>query len=288
MIILSWNIQNGKGTDDVISLERIAGVIKDMCDPDVICLQEVTRHLQLNADGFAPDQAKDLSELFPDYTLTFGPAVEANVYGSQTRWQFGNVTLSRLPILSVFHHPLPQPAESGIRHMPRQATEVTVADVSRPQRIVNTHFEFHSAQQRTMQVERLRDLQREVIANAESPPNRDAAGPYQMVARPENCILCGDFNMETNFPEYGKMLAPAPDGTVLFQDAWTLANGDQAHDPTCGINDHIQWPAGAHCRDFFFVTPDIATTVEEVRVNTQTNASDHQPLMLRLAEATAS
>ena len=29
-LILSWNIQNGKGFDEVISLERIAGVIKAM------------------------------------------------------------------------------------------------------------------------------------------------------------------------------------------------------------------------------------------------------------------
>lgn len=282
MIVLSWNIQNGKGVDDVISLQRIASIIREMCDPDVICLQEVTRHLALDADGFAPDQVEELSQLFPEYTLTFGSAVEASVYGSQTRWQFGNATLSRLPILSVFHHPLPEPAESGIRHMPRQATEITVAGPEKPLRIINTHFEFHSAQQRMMQVERLRTLQCEVLANAQTPPDRDNSGPYQVVARPGDCVLCGDFNMETKFPEYATMLAPDCHGATMFQDAWTLVNENLPHEPTCGIFDHVQWPDGEHCRDFFFVSPDIAKTVTEVRVNTQTNASDHQPLMLVL------
>lgn len=287
MIVLSWNIQNGKGVDDVISLERIASIIREMCDPDVICLQEVTRHLALNEEGFAPDQAQELSQLFPEYKLTFGSAVEASVYGSGKLWQFGNATLSRLPVLSVFHHSLPQPAESGIRHMPRQATEITVAAPEKPLRIVNTHLEFHSAQQRMMQVDRLRALQGEVIANEQTPPNRDDAGPYQLVARPGDCVLCGDFNMETEFVEYAKMLAPDENGNTVFQDAWKLTNGDAAHDPTCGIYDHVQWPHGEHCRDFFFVSPDVAKTVTEVRVNTQTNASDHQPLMLQLGGASA-
>lgn len=288
MIVLSWNIQNGKGTDDVISLKRIASVIREMCDPDVICLQEVARHLALDSEGYAPDQIVDLAALFPEYDLTFGPAVEANVYGSQTRWQFGNVTLSRLPVLAVFHHPLPQPAESGTRHMPRQATEVTVAAPDMPLRIVNTHLEFHSAKQRMMQVRRLREIQSEVVANAHTPPDRDAQGPYQMIARPAACVMCGDFNMETDFPEYREMLSVDTEGSIPVQDAWPLANGEQPHDPTCGIHDQVQWPAGPHCRDFFFVTPEIATMVEEVRVDTLTDASDHQPLMLRLSETSAS
>ena len=200
------------------------------------------------------------------------------------RWQFGNATLSRLPILSVFHHPLPQPAESGVRHMPRQATEITVADTNGPLRIVNTHLEFHSARQRMMQVRRLRNLHDEITANVQTPPNRDTSGPYQMVARPEDCVVCGDFNMERTFDEYSAMVSSLDSGESCFQDAWRIVNGDRAHDPTCGIHDHDQWPAGAHCRDFFFVSDEIAARTQEVRVDTVTNASDHQPLMLRLSE----
>ena len=45
--VLSWNIQNGEGVDGVISLERIADTIFSMSNPDVICLQEVSRNCKL-------------------------------------------------------------------------------------------------------------------------------------------------------------------------------------------------------------------------------------------------
>ena len=39
--ILTWNIQNGKGIDEKISLNRIAESILNICDPDIICLRMV-------------------------------------------------------------------------------------------------------------------------------------------------------------------------------------------------------------------------------------------------------
>jgi endonuclease/exonuclease/phosphatase family metal-dependent hydrolase len=284
-LILSWNIQNGKGTDGVISLERIAGVINAFGDPDVICLQEISRHLQLIEGGPAPDQITEIAALFPDHEVIFGAAVEAGHDGALPRWQFGNATLTRLPILSVFRHALPQPAEGGIRHMPRQATEVSVATPQGALRVVNTHLEYHSPEQRQAQVGRLRDLHEEVVLSVRNPPKQDASGPYQDITRPEKGVLCGDFNMETDFDEYGAMLAPRSHGTAPFQDAWRIAHPEKPHDPTCGIHDRDQWPQGPHCRDFFFVTDTIEQAVRDVAVDKKTNASDHQPLMLHLAGA---
>ena len=285
MIILSWNIQNGKGTDGVISLKRIANVINDMCDPDIICLQEISRHLPLGENGITPDQIAEISDLFPGYATIFGAAVEVNSNGAVPRWQFGNATLTRLPIFSVFHHALPQPAEGGMRHMARQATEITVATTKRRLRVINTHLEFHSARQRLAQIERLRDLHEEIVSGVQTPPKNDLTGPYQSFSRPKDCIICGDFNMETDFNEYGAMLAPLADAKTFFHDAWQIVHDDRPHDPTCGVHDHDQWPQGSHCRDFFFVTDEIAHAAQEVSVDTQTNASDHQPLILRIAEA---
>jgi len=71
-VILSWNIQNGRGTDGVMSLERIAAAVNAMGDPDVICLQEISRHLSLSEDDAAPDQIAEISALFPGYTTIFG------------------------------------------------------------------------------------------------------------------------------------------------------------------------------------------------------------------------
>ena len=61
-----------------------------------------------------------------------------------------------------------------------------------------------------------------------------------------------------------------------------VVHPDRPHDPTCGIYDHAQWPEGPHCRDFFFVAGDCVRVVSSMRVNTETDASDHQPLMIEI------
>ncbi|MDA9981782.1 endonuclease/exonuclease/phosphatase family protein [Gammaproteobacteria bacterium] len=44
MEILTWNIQAGTGVDGNNDMSRIAQVIKDTGNPDIICLQEVARN----------------------------------------------------------------------------------------------------------------------------------------------------------------------------------------------------------------------------------------------------
>ena len=73
--VLSWNIQNGEGVDGVISLERIADTIFSMSNPEVICLQEVSRNCKLK-DGTQPDQLNQLSNIFKGYEPFFGAAYD--------------------------------------------------------------------------------------------------------------------------------------------------------------------------------------------------------------------
>lgn len=280
--ILSWNIQNGKGNDGRISLERIAGVIGAMGDADVICLQEVSRGLALQADGRAPDQVAELEQLFPGYEIAFGIAFEARPPGASARWQYGNAILTKLPLSLVVSHPLPRPGVENVLHMTRQATEVVVADGSGPLRIVNTHLEFHSAVHRLAQVDRLRDLQREAVEETALPPRTDTSGPYQQVARPVDAIYCGDFNMLPGSEEYRRLLAPLGEENRPFEDAWMKLYPKREHDPTCGVHDRQQWPEGPHCRDFFFATGRCAAALVAMQVNIETDASDHQPLVLEL------
>ena len=282
--ILSWNVQNGKGQDGRVSLARIADVVMGMGTPDVICLQEVSRGLSLGVDAGSPDQIAELSLLLPSYEVVFGSAVDAIAAGTDGRWQFGNVLLTRLPLLSISSHPLPRPGVRDKRHMTRQATEVVVADLAGTLRIVNLHLEFHSAVQRMAQVDRLRDLQREALEERELPPRTDTVGPYQPIARPVDAVFCGDFNMLRGSKEYRRLLAPLAAEARPFHDAWELVHPDRPHDPTCGIHDHDQWPEGPHCRDFFFVAGDCVRAVTGMRVNTKTDASDHQPLILELGD----
>jgi len=282
--ILSWNIQNGKGVDGEVSLKRIADVIDAMGPPDVICLQEVSRGLALPGCDGKPDQVAELSALFPGFETIFGAAVDSGAPGGGERWQFGNALLTRLPVLSLLCHILPRPAARGIRHMTRQATETTLAGDSGPLRIVNTHLEYHSLTQRLAQVDRLRDLQREAMEQRSDPPEVRPDGPYSAVPRPVDALLCGDFNMMLGSEEYRRLLAPLAGAETPFEDAWRIVHPGRDHDPTCGIFDRVQWPQGPHCRDVFFVAGDCARRLRDLKVDTATAASDHQPLMLSLAD----
>ncbi|MEE9589419.1 MAG: endonuclease/exonuclease/phosphatase family protein [Hyphomicrobiaceae bacterium] len=283
--ILTWNIQCGLGVDGRVDLDRIAAIIRSMGDANVICLQEVCRHMPELDGGAGSDQASLLAGLFPDHEPYFGAGPDriAGRGRGDERASFGNMILSRLPVLSVFRHPMPQPAAAGIKHMPRQATEVTVATPTGPLRVVTTHLEYHARAHRLAQIERLRALHFEAAANVMHPPAQ-AGGPYEPLERPVEMVLCGDFNFDPKGAEYAGLLAPFDDGVPALSDGWRAVHGERPHEPTCGVHDHKQWPQGKHCRDFFFVTPDVRARATAIHVNVDTNASDHQPLLLTLSD----
>ena len=142
--IVTWNIQNGKGCDGATDLRRIFEVIGRMGGADVVCLQEIARN-DPAFDGGA-DQAAELAALFNGFTVIFGPALSRN------ERQYGNLVLSRLPVLQVFNHLLPHPAEGGVKHMQRQAIEAVVQTRSGPLRVMTTHLEYYSAAHRAAQI----------------------------------------------------------------------------------------------------------------------------------------
>ena len=121
--ILTWNIQCGRGCDGRFDLARIARVAEAMGDSDVLCFQEVARNDPQYGDG--ADQLAELQALFPRHRAFFGAALDRPGTVAERR-QFGNLLLSRLPVLQVFFHLLPHPAEGGIKHMQRQAIEAVV------------------------------------------------------------------------------------------------------------------------------------------------------------------
>ena len=272
--ILTWNIQCGLGCDGRVDLARIARVAQAMGDNDVLCFQEVARNDPRIADG--ADQVADLQALFPQHQAFFGAALDRAGAGTQRR-QFGNLLLSRLPVLQVHFHPLPHPAEGGIKHMQRQAIEAVVATPAGPLRVVTTHLEYYSAAHRAAQVERLRALQAEVAGNEARPP-KPAASPYDPVPRPAALVLCGDLNFLPQDEAYEALFAPP------LLDAWRSARGSEPHPPSTGLYDRRQWPMGGHCRDYFAVTGDVASRVAEIAIDTAADASDHQPLRLTLRD----
>ncbi len=276
-VIVTWNIQACRGVDGAVDAGRIARVLQEWtADADVICLQEVSCHGAVADD----DQVARLAGLFSGYTAHFGPAFDR--LGPDGRRQaFGNMLLSRLPVLQVFAHPLPQPPVPNAPSMPRQATEVVVETGDGPLRVVNTHLEYTDPAFRFAQIARLRDLHAEAAQRA-ALKDLPGKGDYAPWPRPAEAVFCGDFNMRSDSPEFAAMLAPLGKGIPDLVDAWAVAHPDVPHAATTGVHDHKQWPQGPHCRDYLFVSRTLADRVAEVAVEGETAASDHQPVRLAL------
>ena len=277
MRLITWNIQWGKGCDGVVDLARIVSVARSLADADVFCFQEVS-------DGFAAldggvDQSLQLASLLPDHAVVFRPAIETTDRQGKCR-RFGNMTLSRLPILQVASHLLPWPQDNSVRSMRRQALEVTVQTAFGALRVTNTHLEYYSVAKREAQIVRLLDLQQEASTYRQA---ADAREPYgrQMIAA--SGILCGDFNFDVSDPQHAVLHASKRPG-LNYRDAWMLRYPGRRHEPTCGIHDHAQWTQGPDCRDFIFVSEDLAGRIIQVEVEGKTDASDHQPVLIDIAD----
>jgi len=279
MRLITWNIQWGKGCDGKVDLARIVSVAKKLADADVFCFQEVSDNFTALDGG--EDQSAVLAKLLPDHLPMFRPAVET-IDGEGRVHRFGNMTLSRLPVLQVASHLLPWPGANAVSSMRRQALDVTVQTAFGPLRTVNTHLEFHSAAQREAQIVRLLDLQEEASTGPLS-AKREHAEPYGAQTLAASSLLCGDFNFDVSDPQHALLQKSSRPG-LKYRDAWTIRHGERPHAPTCGIHDRAQWPNGADCRDFIFVTEDLSSRILRVEVDGVTDASDHQPVLIEITD----
>jgi endonuclease/exonuclease/phosphatase family metal-dependent hydrolase len=277
MRLITWNIQWGKGCDGVVDLSRIVAVARSLADADVFCFQEVSVDFA-SLDG-GVDQSAQLAALLPDHRPVFRPAIET-IDGQGESHCFGNMTLSRLPVLQVASHLLPWPQDDSVRSMRRQALEVTVQTAFGALRVTNTHLEYYSVQQRDAQIGRLLDLQQEASTYRQAADAREPYGNQKIAA---SGILCGDFNFDVSDPQHAMLHASMRPGSN-YRDAWMLRYPGRRHAPTCGIHDHAQWKNGADCRDFIFVSEDLAGRVHHVEVDGATDASDHQPVLIEIAD----
>ena len=124
--VVSYNIKHGMGNDDVVDLERTAGVLRAL-RPDIVGLQEVDD--RATRSGGVP-QAEwlggtlDLRHAFGQFMPFQGGA-------------YGMAILTRYPIVSSTSVPLPEGNEPRIA----LAVEVRLPG-DRPLTIVNVHFDW--------------------------------------------------------------------------------------------------------------------------------------------------
>lgn len=302
MKLISWNIQWGLGADGRVDLDRIVEHARRLADFDVLCLQEVASGYPDLTGNDGSDQFQALADRLPGFVAIAGPAVDASGPTSAQRAgrlqggpegtskasngkrrQFGNMIFSRFPILQIFRHLLPWPAEAGVKSMQRAALEATLDTPLGLVRVISTHLEYYSPAQRMAQVERLRELHREASAQSLIRKNGDGPeSPFFPQPRGRTAIIAGDFNFRADSAERARMMALFDDGTPRLLDAWEIARPGEEHEPTVGLFDKAHWPGPPFLSDFVFVSEDLKPYIRTMRVDSVSNASDHQPVLLEL------
>ena len=283
MKLITWNIQWGRGIDGRVDLERIVRTARAIADFDVICLQEVADNfahpgLEGNDDG---DQFARLAALLPGYHAIAGFGVDFAGDGARRR-RFGNLILSRYSVVAARRHALPWPADPGKESMPRVAVEATVQAPIGPVRITTTHLEYYSDVQRRAQAAQLRELHEEACDRAARPPHpTHEGGPFDATPQTSSAILTADFNFPPEHPAYDDIQRPLAGEGPRYRDAWTIANGHQPHTPTFCVHSHV-YSKTPYCCDFVFVSETLAGRVRSMSVDSATQASDHQPVLLEL------
>jgi endonuclease/exonuclease/phosphatase family metal-dependent hydrolase len=253
--------------DGRVDPKRIAAKARRLADPDVLCLQEVACNFPEMEGSAGEDQVLELMRNLAGYEGYFAPAVD--VPGKRGRRRFGNAVLTRLPAGRVMRHQLPWPAAPEVQSMPRAVVEVVVESEIGPLRVMTTHLEYYSAQHRGAQIERLQEIHLEACA-----PHLhvDEAGSYQSYERGKSAIVCGDFNLKPEDPLHRKMLDSG------FVDAWMAMNPGKPRQPTF----HLYDGEPPYCCDYVFVTPELVPRLRSIRIDAETKASDHQPVILEI------
>jgi endonuclease/exonuclease/phosphatase family metal-dependent hydrolase len=293
MKLISWNIQWARGIDGRVDPARIVRDARAMGDFDVLCLQEVGANFP--APGLAGSAGENQFEQFAQLLPGFTPVPVAGVdviAPDGGRRCFGNMILSRYPVLRVLRHQLPWPVDAGAISMPRTLLEVTLESPLGPLRVMNTHLEYYSALQRRAQVEAIRRCHEEACGRAASEMAADrGASPFAAFPHASKAILTGDFNFRPEDPLHARLQEPftvlgglngrASPHVPRLVDAWHHLHGDRAHPVTVGQHDREQWPEAFTC-DFIFASEDLLPNVRDFQVDGHTQSSDHQPLLLEL------
>jgi endonuclease/exonuclease/phosphatase family metal-dependent hydrolase len=285
VILITWNVQWCRGVDTRVDPARIVKHAKAIADFDVLCLQEIANNFPdpRLAGSRGENQFAELARLLPGYQPVPGVAVDVPAEEGGRR-HFGNLILSRLPVGQVFRHLLPYPIDPGVNGMPRIALEAVVRAPFAELRVITTHLEYYGRKKRSAQVDALRAIHAEGHAHARLGSIVDTeGGPFHTRLRPAATIMTGDFNLEPDDTLHTRLLESFDDGTPSLVDAWEARHPGKPHPATFKIYEkEIPDEPEQHC-DFIFVSADLVPRVKGLRVDQDTQASDHQPVVLTLA-----
>ncbi|MCZ6579337.1 MAG: endonuclease/exonuclease/phosphatase family protein [Gammaproteobacteria bacterium] len=281
MKFLSYNIQYGKGKDGRVDMDRI---VDEIDGADIVAMQELDRFWPRTEYA---DQVQQVTSAMPDYYWVYGAGVDLHAdelsnHNKGRRRQFGNLLLSRLPIISSRNHLLPKYGSTDPLSLQRSALEATILCGKQLLRIYSIHLTHLSSQTRIPQINRLLKIHRNAVHEG-FPVSGDLKaldwndGVSDQTV-PAEAILMGDFNLKPDSNEYLSLVGPVSDygGHITspagFVDAWVQCG----HDKMAGITTEV---TGAPARlDYCFVSTSLRHQIQTCRVDDQAQGSDHQPL----------
>jgi len=290
MKLVTYNIQYTVGKDGRFDLERIVASVRGA---DIIALQEVVRNFE--GTNYS-DQAAEIGALLSDYYWAFGietdidaSEIDAKGHVVNRRRQWGNMLLSRWPILSARAHLLPFVGTSSHENAQSGALEGVIDTGHRALRVYSLHLSHLSERERLQQIDWLIDLNRR--AWLEGGVHCFTSGEFQgrSTPMPFDAIYMGDFNLHpTDKALYDRLVGPVDRdyGRVhyrdLLVDAWVAAGNAEGTGITYPPNERYpNSPVGWYL-DYCFVTPTLADRVKRAWIDSDAQGSDHQPVWFDL------
>lgn len=296
MKIVTYNIQFGLGKDGCFDLERVASEVDGA---DIIALQEVERHWKRSGNV---DQAAQLGQILDQYYWVYGPYFDVDASTPQrdgtiknVRRQFGNMILSKTPILSTRLFPVPKSALRRRHNMVAGVFEgVVKLQGDGALRIYNAHLGARSQHDRVQQINAIRDIIRRAPAEGGAWTGDLAHALWQEDGSPppmpESFVLLGDFNLEAKDAEYGYLVGPRDSDVGRlssnedFIDTWVAVGHDEDEGRTyCA--DPSESNAGGIRIDYAFVDESMQKRVLGAWIDEAAQGSDHQPYWIDLDSA---
>lgn len=221
--LLTYNIQWGKGADGVYDLDRIAARLRQI-DADVVILNEVD--VNWGRSGHVDQPAHIVRRTDYEYYY-FGVALSTRASGIRGPSRYGNLLLSRFPIVAVETVALP----GGVGREPRSAVVATIDVHGEPFVVAGTHLGLHAGD-RMRQVETI-------------------LGAVQRAAKADAlAVILGDFNARPTAPEIQRITGFPEKPGAGFVDAQKAA----------GRKDELTFPfPEPYARiDYIFLSPSLA------------------------------
>jgi endonuclease/exonuclease/phosphatase family metal-dependent hydrolase len=286
MKLASYNIQYGFGLDGKYDLERI---VRNVEDADIIALQEVTRGSPANG---GVDMVAAIEELLPDHFSAYGPAFDLHagtaVIEGRTisvRHQFGNMVLSRWPILSTRMLLLPRSRTVNKLNLQRGATEAVIETPSGALRVYSVHLDHVSPDERIAQISYLRDRVHGFVLEGGTLTGGAEIGLVDPPL-PDDYVLMGDFNMVPESPEYIACVG-AKDG-FYGRSARFGTPTDALEAVGWHRRDRYSWmdsvdPDKRMHLDYCFISSGLVSRLKSASVDVAAEGSDHFPVWVEIA-----